>query len=461
MIDLNMVLVLSGFFALVCSGVFGRAFLEVVNERKWRRSFRSACKRYGLRPTVDGEVNSVSAAGEVAGRRVTIGYERVDGMPTTRLLVGASLPADVAIDGGGLREDASEVADSYLGPQFSVCGQALHTAALLDAASREAIRHACVLGVRVFKGNIIFQAQRVLSTEELTERIEAMLKLAAALDSGQTFAERLLAIVTDDPEPYPRRRAAELLESTYPGAPETSEAAVFSRTAEDPWLRLWGYRRLKEAGVEMLLGLVRDGSLPAELRAQATRALLDTPKGAAVGGPELCGLVRKLNGKVLRAALEVLEKLHIVPQLTVLENRYASIGNVAVRVALVSAMKQHEEESLGALRRLATAFSTPAEVKVAALGGLAEFGKREDLAVVAEQRASLRPSVVAAAMDALERLKVRLGAGGLAVLHDIDLTSVGGLSPLDTASLGAVSTVEEGRIGAISVRDDIEVAADA
>ena len=87
-------------------------------------------------------------------------------------------------------------------------------------------------------------------------------------------------------------------------------------------------------------------------------------------------------------ALEVLEQLRITPSLSLLESRYAAVGHTGARVALVGAMKRHKEKSLKALRRFAVALDTPTDVRVAALGGLGDFGTQEDLPIVEGQRLS-------------------------------------------------------------------------
>ena len=379
------------FLCLMAAGVSASV---AFTGRRWRRlgdarrALAESCGVTGIAVTARGVLTG--RHGSLSLRLASYVYRRRRG---TQVTIQGVAP-DVTITPTGVFDRVAQVlgsTDARTGdPAFDarvvVYGSVATTRALLDAATRARLQDlfARFAAGRIDRGLLSFESAEALGVPDSLDAVtlHRALELAHALETPESAAERLAAIVREDPLAPVRALALHALCEPRADREVAQEALQQASHDPDPSVRLQAGRALGPRGEAVLRALASDAAVPDVVSAEAIDALGEAftlEHARAV-------LLREIASGRGRTALAALRAL--AP---------GGAAEVPALSAALAAESMVAEEAARALGRVAGAGAVAALHEAEARGGDIRRAAREAIAAIQSRLTGASPGQVSLA----------------------------------------------------------------
>ena len=377
--------------------------------RRWRRvgaarrALADACGVTGI---------AVTARGVLTGRHGTLGLQLASYLYRqrrgTQVMIQGIAP-DVTIAPVGVFDRVAQVlgsTDIGTGDAAFDAGAAVHgplatTRALLDAPTRAGILDLFgrFTAGRIDRGLLSFESTEALGVPDSLDAasLQRALRVAHMLETPASTADRLAAIVREDPLAKVRALALQALCEAGADHPVAQEALQQASHDPDPSVRLQAGRALGPRGEALLRALASDAAVPDVVSAEAIDALGEAftlEHARAV-------LLREIASGRGRTALAALRAL--AP---------GGAAEVPALSAALAAEPMVAEEAARALGRVAGAGAVAALHAAEARGGDVRRAARDAIAAIQSRLTGASPGQVSLATGDAGQVSVVEPAAG-------------------------------------------------
>jgi hypothetical protein len=320
----------------------------------------------------------------------------------TQVMIQGIAP-DVTIAPVGVLDRVSQVlgstdartGDAAFDARVALHGAPATTRALLDAPTRAGIQELFgrFAAGRIDRGSLSFESTESLGVPDSLDAaaLRLSLELAHALETPESAAARLAAIVRADPLASVRALALHALCEPDADHPVAQEALQQASRDPDPSVRLQAGRALGPRGEAVLQALASDAAVPDVLSSQAIDAL-----GTAL-------TVEDARAVLLR---EIVSGRGFTARSALLRCAAGGVAEVPALSAALAAESMVAEEAARALGRIAGADAVAALHEAEARGGDIRRAAREAIAAIKSRLTGASPGQFALIGDDTGQLSV-------------------------------------------------------
>jgi HEAT repeats len=379
------------------------------SQRRWRRLgdarrvLAESCGVIGIAVTARGVLTG--RHGSLSLRLASYVYRRRRGTQVT--IQGVAPDVTIApVDVFGrvaqvLGSTGATTGDPALDARVVVYGSVATTRALLDAATRARLQalFARFAAGRIDRGVLSFESAEALGVPDSLDAVtlHRALDLAHALETPESAAARLAAIVREDPLAQVRALALQALCEPRADHPLAQEALQQASRDPDPSVRLQAARALGPRGETVLQALASDAEAPDVVSAEAID-VLGTALALEDARAVLLRAIASGRGCTARSALR--------------RCIAGGAAEVPVLSAALAAESMVAEEAAHALGRLAGADAVAALHEAEARGGDVRRAAREAIAAIRSRLTGATPGQISLASGDAGQISVVDGAGG-------------------------------------------------